>query len=134
MVAALGFERHLVAERSGERLRIGAGADDRGICRQIAAIGLDRGRAGGRRAGTRAPAPAKSSPPERTKCSTSRSTKAERVRGVAVLAHQQAAHIVARQGGLELAQLVGVEFVDLDPVLAAQIPGEAILFQALGER
>jgi hypothetical protein len=31
-----------------------------------------------------------------------------------------------------LAQLIGVEFVDLDPVLAPQFPGEAILLQAFG--
>ncbi len=57
--------------------------------------------------------------------------QAQRVRGVPVLAHQDAADIIARQGGFELAQLVGVEFVGLDPVLAAQFPGEPVLFQAL---
>src|SRR5258708_16249858 len=49
-----------------------------------------------------------------------------------VLAHQHAAHIIARQRGLELAQLVGVEFVDLDTVLAAQVPRQAILLRAFG--
>ncbi len=57
--------------------------------------------------------------------------QAERVRGVAVLAHQNAAYVVARQSGFELAQFVGVEFVDFDPVLAAQFPGEPVLFQPL---
>ena len=55
----------------------------------------------------------------------------QRVRGVPVLAHQDAAHVIARQGGFELTQLIGVEFVDLDPVLAAQLPGEPVLCQAL---
>src|SRR5712675_820052 len=49
-----------------------------------------------------------------------------------VLAHQHAAHIIARQRGLELAQLVGVEFIDLDAVLAPQIPRQAILLRAFG--
>ena len=55
----------------------------------------------------------------------------ERVRGMAVLAHEQAAHIVARQSRFELAQFIGVEFVDLDPVLAPQSPGEARPFARL---
>ena len=42
----------------------------------------------------------------------------QRVRGVSILAYQQAADIVARQSGLELAQFVGIELVDLDPVFA----------------
>ena len=42
MVAALGFERHAVAERGGERLRMGAGADDRGVGGKFAGIGPDR--------------------------------------------------------------------------------------------
>ena len=42
----------------------------------------------------------------------------ERVRSVPVLAHQQPADILARQRRFELTQLVGVEFVDLDPVVA----------------
>jgi len=33
LAAALGFERHLVAERGGERLRPGAGGDHRGVRR-----------------------------------------------------------------------------------------------------
>ena len=33
VIAALGFERHALAERRGERLRISAGADDRGTGR-----------------------------------------------------------------------------------------------------
>ena len=49
-----------------------------------------------------------------------------------VLSDEHAAHVVARQRGLELAQFVGVEFVDLDPVLAPQIPGKPILRQAFG--
>ena len=44
-----------------------------------------------------------------------------------VLAHQQPADILARQRRFELAQLVGIEFVDLHPVFAPQRPGEAIL-------
>ena len=56
----------------------------------------------------------------------------QRVRGMPVLADQHAAHVVARQGGLQLAQFVGVELVDLDPVLAPQIPGEPVLLQAFG--
>ena len=54
----------------------------------------------------------------------------QRVRGVSILAYQQAADIVARQSGLELAQFVGIEFVDLDPVFAPQFPGQSVLFQA----
>src|SRR5262245_61843758 len=50
---------------------------------------------------------------------------------MAVLAHQQAAHVVARQSWLELTQLIGVEFVDLDAVLAAQVPGRGVLGEAL---
>src|ERR1700736_4267891 len=49
-----------------------------------------------------------------------------------VLAHQYASHIIARQRGLELAQLVGVEFIDLDAVLATQVPRQAILLRAFG--
>ncbi len=50
---------------------------------------------------------------------------------MSVLAHQDAANIVARQGRFQLAQLVGVEFVDFDPILAAQFPGEPVLFRPL---
>jgi len=53
----------------------------------------------------------------------------QRVRGMPVLAHQQAADILARQCRFELTQFVGVEFVDLDPVVMPQIPGEAVLCQ-----
>ena len=56
----------------------------------------------------------------------------QRVRGMPVLADQHAARVVARQSGLQLAQFVGVEFVDLDPVLAPQVPGEPILFRTIG--
>ena len=42
MIAALGFERDPVAERRGERLRPGAGADHRGVGRHLAGIGADR--------------------------------------------------------------------------------------------
>ena len=56
----------------------------------------------------------------------------QRVRGMPVFADQHAMRVVARQSGLQLAQFVGVEFVDLDPVLAPQIPGEPILRQAFG--
>ena len=41
--------------------------------------------------------------------------EAERVRGMSVLAHEHAADIIARERRFELAQLVSVEFVDLDP-------------------
>src|ERR1700731_4795688 len=54
------------------------------------------------------------------------------VRGVPVLAPQEAADVLARQYRFELAQLVGVEFVDLDPVFAPQRPGEAILCETFG--
>src|SRR5271167_1569722 len=54
----------------------------------------------------------------------------QRVRGMPVLAHEHAADILARQGRFELAQFIGVEFVDLDAVFTPQIPGEAILSQA----
>src|SRR5262245_30060681 len=57
--------------------------------------------------------------------------QSERVRSMAVLAHRQAAHVVARQSRLELTQLISVEFVDLDSVFAAQVPGGVVLFQAL---
>ena len=63
VIAALGFERHLVAERGGERLRPGAGADDRGVGRQLAGIGADRGQPRCRRGGTRARLPARSRRP-----------------------------------------------------------------------
>ena len=53
---------------------------------------------------------------------------------MAVLADQQAAHIVARQSRFELAQFVGVEFVDLDPVLAPQCPGEPSFARLSAER
>jgi hypothetical protein len=48
-----------------------------------------------------------------------------------VLAHEHAAQIIPRQRRLELTQLVGVEFVDLDPVFAAQIPRKTVLFRAV---
>src|ERR1700731_2067940 len=51
-----------------------------------------------------------------------------------VLAHQHAAYVIARQRGLELAQLVGVEFIDLETVLAAQGPPRAILPPPSGGR
>ena len=44
VIAALGFERHVVAQRGGERLRVSARADDRGIGRHITGVGLDRGK------------------------------------------------------------------------------------------
>ena len=131
VIAALGFERHLVAERGGERLRIGAGADHRGIGRQVAGIGADRGQPAAVEAEAERARPARSRRPCARKCSTRRVDQAERVAGMAVLAHQQAADIVARQRRFELAQFVGVELVDLDPVLAPQRPGEPVLRQRL---
>src|SRR3954453_4362413 len=50
---------------------------------------------------------------------------------MAVLAHLQAAHVIARQSRLELTQLIGVEFVGLDAVFPAQIPGSLVLVEAL---
>src|SRR5262249_12255851 len=55
----------------------------------------------------------------------------KRVRGMAVLPHQQTADVVARQSRFELAQLIGVKFVDLDAVFAAQLPGSVVFAQAL---
>src|SRR5260370_1366202 len=58
-----------------------------------------------------------------------RGNEGERVAGVPILARQQPADKFARQRRFELAQFVGAEFVDLDAILAAQGPGEAILRQ-----
>ena len=63
VIAALGFERHLVAERGGERLRPGAGADDRGIGRQARRHRCGSRSAACRRGGTRARGPARSRRP-----------------------------------------------------------------------
>src|SRR5438270_292818 len=51
---------------------------------------------------------------------------------MAVLAHEEAAHIRARQARFELAQFVGVEFIDLDAIVAPQCPGEAVFRQRFG--
>ena len=131
VIAALGFERHPVAERRGERLRIGAGADDRPIGRLVAAVGRD----------CREPLSieAKAECPRRHDLAAlapeqfdKRRHQPERIARMAVLAHEEAAHILARQARFELAQFVGVEFVDLDAVVAPQCPGEAVFRQRFG--
>ena len=117
---------------SGERLRPGAGADrPRHRPASSPAIGADRGQplaveAEPERAGLHDLAAVAPELLDET------GHEAVRVARVPVLAHQQAAHILARQHRFELAQFVGVEFVDFDAVLAPQRPGQRVFRQRFG--
>src|SRR5439155_11345656 len=101
-------------------------ADDGGVRRMVAGIGADRDEA----------SPIKLEPESArlddlataaAKRLDEAGDEAERALGMAVLAHEEAADIFARQGRLELAQLVGVELVDDYPIIPSQGPGKPVL-------
>ena len=130
VVAALGLERQVVAELRRERLRPDAGRDHRAVRRNDAAVGADA---------LEAPAVELESGCTRTLDPAAVAQKAlgeavdepVRVRRVPVLGDEHALDVVAGEGRLELAQLVGVELVPGDAVVAPELPGEALLPQAL---
>ncbi len=102
VVAALGLERHPVAERSRQRLRIGPGADHRGVGRQIAMIGCD-----GRQPPSIEPEPQRPRHDDLAALAAELleqpGDKPERIAGMPVLAHQDSADVIPRQRGFELA-------------------------------
>ena len=125
MIATLGLERNRVAGQRSQRLRKGAGCNDRGIrgnfagfCRdgaQLAVFNLEAGRLGAndfsaigsdrRRKGRDQPA---------------------RIDGVAVSRNMLGTDQVARQVWIELPEFIGIEIVPDDSGAAADIPGALI--------
>ena len=106
-------------------------ADDRGVREKLADVGLDGREPAGFQTKSVRPRPHQLATGT-DEVFDQAPDQFQRVRGVPVLPHQYPADIVARQRGLQLAQFVGVEFVDLDPILAPHIPGEPILLEAFG--
>src|SRR5580658_4108265 len=101
MVTALGFEWHGITERSGERLRPGAGSEDCRVGGELASVGFDRGQLPAIEAKTEC-AGANDRATLANELLDERANQAERVAGVAILANQEAARILARQCGFEL--------------------------------
>jgi hypothetical protein len=133
VIAALGFERYSVAECRSERLRIRPGADDRSIGRQIAGVGLDRGKPvvfQTKSVGPRMHELAAQAQELREQAFN----EPEWVRGVPVLAHQQPADIIARQGGFELTQFVSIEFSISTPFSRRNSQARPSLFKLSSER
>src|SRR5437879_324863 len=127
MTSGVAREGPSTGSESGSdgRRRSWPGADDGGSGGKVAGIGADRSQP-----------PAVKAKVDRArpddlaalplKLLDEPSDEAQRVVGVTVFAHQEAAHIIARQGRLELAQLIAVKFVYDDAVFPAQAPGKIV--------
>ena len=110
MVAAFGLERNVVAERGGQRLRPDASSNDGCIDANSASFAANGPQAAVHdiEADRALTIDAATVPLEGAGQAVDQPV---RVGGVPILAHENAFHIVAREVGVELSQLVGSELV-----------------------